>query len=259
MSIEQQIGALVEASNDLTKTINNKIGDIDKEVAQKLGEAQASFQSLASSLNIISGYCAINDNGDFMETIEASTSSEEMNIYPKGFGVNKGRNECVKVEVIPVISGDEPITRDAEAQELLDFMGIGQGRTHFSSSFNIMKMTIIDSSFVNELGYDFYIPQQHVKISPSATFMAYYKTVGDFSVSNLGNSNGVWQRHISHKKTTNPGTYTHIDLNFNNDVRNGDVLFLALPTICTGFFPKDIMHGNLYNRIEYHQRRYHKQ
>jgi hypothetical protein len=38
MSIEQQIGTLVEASNDLTKVVNGKVGEIDKRVEQAESE-----------------------------------------------------------------------------------------------------------------------------------------------------------------------------------------------------------------------------
>ncbi|TOP71734.1 phage tail protein [Vibrio parahaemolyticus] len=243
---------VVESTRRLNQVIEEKAGQIDAEVAK----AKQDFENLANKLSIISGFEAINYNGDFRDTVEAPNSKGEVNVFPIGMGVGTGRNNCVITEIIPVWSGKDPETRDPEAQELLQYMG--SNAKNFSSSFNILKMTITDPATLLELpNYDFYIPEQHVKRSPSATFMAYFKTIGDFSVSHLGSSNGEWTRVVEHNSTTAPGSYTHIDLNFSGVLKEGDVLYLALPTICAGLFPKEYKHGNLYNPRETHIRRHH--
>ncbi|MGR5061968.1 hypothetical protein [Photobacterium sp. DNB22_13_2] len=48
MSIEQQIGALVEASNDLTKVVNGKIGKIDQRMDKAEKDTQATIDKLNS-------------------------------------------------------------------------------------------------------------------------------------------------------------------------------------------------------------------
>lgn len=55
MSLEQQIGALVKASENLTGAVNGKIGEIDKEVEQAKKEFNQ-FQSIADNryLNVVS-------------------------------------------------------------------------------------------------------------------------------------------------------------------------------------------------------------
>ncbi|MCC8380055.1 hypothetical protein [Xenorhabdus sp. PB30.3] len=243
---------VIESTRDLNLAVETKINDIKKEV----DNAKEEFKAFAKQLSIISGFEAINYNGDFMDTIEMKNVKGEVNAFPIGMGITEKRNDCFKMEMIPVTTGDEPSTRNPEAIELLNFMGIGNIK-HFSETFNILKMTVTDTSFIQLEHYDFFIPDQHVKTSPSSTFMAYYKTVGDFGVSYLGNSGGKWERAFSHIQHNSPGHYIHIDLNFSDNVKVGDVLYLALPTICTGLFPKEYMHGNLYNPREKHMRSHH--
>ncbi|EGR4675170.1 phage tail protein [Vibrio parahaemolyticus] len=194
------------------------------------------------------GFTALNYNGDFIDTNElAANKLGHKNVYPLGMGVRGGRNDCFKVEIIPVKSGDDPAMRDPEAKALLDFMGVGRGAQHFSSSFNILKMTVLDTSFQDLDGYDFYIPNQHIKNYPTATFMAYTKIQGSSSVAWLGSDTaGSWKQILGHRTSGNPCAYTHVDLNFSN-ASVGDVVYLALPTICVGHFPKSKKHGLLYN------------
>jgi hypothetical protein len=77
--------------------------------------------------------------------------------------------------------------------------------------------------------------------------MAYTKIQGTSSVSWLGTDTaGDWKQILSHRPSSNPGSYMHVDLNFSN-ASVGDVIYLALPTICVGHFPKSKKHGLLYN------------
>lgn len=246
------LNAVVESTRKLNELIEEKAANIDK----KVKDAQRSFESLADRLNIISGFEAVNYNADFIDLVEVKNSKGQKNVYPLRMGVGEGRNDCVKTEIIPVFSGYNPEDRDPEAQELLSLMKCNS--KHFSHNFNILKMTITDPATLLGLErYDFFIPEQHVKRSPSATFMSYYKTVGDFSVDWLGNSGGVWDRHVTHMHSSSAGSYAHVDLKFRGSLKEGDILYIALPTICTGLFPKDYMHGNLYNTREKHIRRMH--
>lgn len=194
------------------------------------------------------GFTAQNYNGDFMDThkFEANKHGHK-NEFPLSMGVREGRNDCFKVEMIPVHNGDEPALRHPEAQALLDFMGIGRGTQHFSQSFNIMKMTVLDTAFLEMNAYDFYIPNQHIKRCPTATFMAYTKIEGDAQVAWLGSdTEGSWKHVVSHQKSTLPGSYTHVDLIF-TAASVGDVIYLAVPTICTGLWPVSKKHPVLYS------------
>jgi len=240
MTIEQNIAELVQASNNLTGVVDGKIQEIDSKVAS----AEQKFNGLNDALISNLGFVALNYNSDFLDvhTLAENALGIE-NTYPIGMGVNKGRNDCFRAETISVVSGSDPSSRDVDVKELLTFMGIGSA-LHFSSSFNILKLTVLDASFMDLGGYDIYIPQQHVKRSPNASFMAYIKSVGDMRWR--GAVNNEWLQIVDHHSTDNPGSYTHIDINFKN-AKVGDMFYLALPTITVGHFPKSKKHGNLYN------------
>lgn len=240
MTIEQNIAELVQASNNLTGVVDGKIQEIDSKVAS----AEQKFEGLNNELISNLGFVALNYNSDFLDvhTLAENALGIE-NTYPIGMGVGGGRNDCFRSEIISVVSGTDPSSRDVDVKELLNFMGIGSS-LHFSRSFNILKLTVLDSSFIESSGYDFFIPEQHIKRSPSASFMAYIKSVGD--IKWRGASNHEWQQIVDHHSTDNPGSYAHVDINFQN-AKVGDMFYLALPSITVGHFPKSKKHGNLYN------------
>lgn len=244
MANTSEIAKLITAVTELTQTVRDKMADIDNKVAS----AESDFQEFNQELVDNIGFTAMNYNHDFLDTHELEANAHgHKNVYPLGMGINKLRNDCFKTEMIEVRSGVNPESRDEEAKKLLDFMGITRGRRHFSQSFNILKMTVLDTSFQSIPKYDFYIPDRQVKYSPSATFMAYSKIKGTSTVSWLKcEKKDEWQQVITHRTSSNPGEYDHVDLDFTN-ASVGDVLYLALPTICTGHFPKSKKHGVLYS------------
>lgn len=245
MANTSEIAKLITAVTELTETVRDKMADIDNKVAS----AESDFQKFNQSVVDNIGFTAMNYNHDFLDTHEIEANAHgHKNVYPLEMGVrNKLRNDCFKTEIIKVQSGDIPESRDEEAKKLLDYMGIKRETQYFGQSFNILKMTVLDTSFEPDSSYDFYIPEQHVKMSPSSTFMAYAKFKGTFKLSRFNvDKRDEWQRVITHWTATNPRAYIHIDLNF-TDASVGDVLYLALPTICTGHFPKSKKHGVLYS------------
>ncbi|WP_114787500.1 phage tail protein [Vibrio tetraodonis] len=244
MANTSEITNLIRETTKLTQAVLGKMADIDNKVAS----AESDFQKFNQSVVDNTGFTAMNYNHDFRDIHELEANAHgHKNVYPLGMGINKLRNDCVKTEMIGVHSGVNPESRDEEAKKLLDFMGITRGRRNFSRSFNILKMTVLDTSFQSELHYDFYIPDRHVKDSPSATFMAYAKIKGTSKINWLNvKQKDEWQQIIEHRSGRDPGRYIHIDLDFTN-ASVGDVLYLALPTICTGHFPKSKKHGVLYS------------
>ncbi|WP_341661202.1 phage tail protein [Vibrio sp.] len=244
MANTSEIANLISETTKLTQAVLGKMADIDNKVAS----AESDFQKFSQSVVDNTGFTAMNYNHDFLDTHELEANAHgHKNVYPLGMGINKLRNDWVKTEMIKVHYGANPESRDEEAKKLLDFMCIKRGTQYFSKSFNILKMTVLDTSFESIPRYDFYIPDRHVKLSPSATFMAYAKIEGTSKVNWLNvKQKDEWQQIIAHKSSHTPGSYRHIDLNF-TDASVGDVLYLALPTICTGHFPKSKKHGVLYS------------
>lgn len=235
---------IVKAVGALTKTVSGKVKEID----DKVDKAETEFREFGDALGDMIGFTALNYNNDFLDTREVTENTSGFkNRYPVGMGVGANRNDAFKVEMIGVRSTVEPSSRHPEAQELLDFMGVGSGSRNFSRTFNILKMTILSEEFQSLSGYDFYIPDQHVKQSPVTTFLAYTKIKGSGTVRWLGeDTKGQWKQINIVKNHTNPGTYTHVDLLF-SDFKKGDEIYLALPTVCVGRFPKNKKHGKLYN------------
>ncbi|MGO2317348.1 MAG: phage tail protein [Vibrio toranzoniae] len=240
------IRAMETAFASLIANVNSewaaKKSQVDNEALAAIGRVDT--ETVRSEM----GFTALNYNADFRDTTDLSANAlGHKNVYPLGMGVGSGRNDCFKVEIIPVYSSADPVMRDIEAQELLEFMGIGRSSQYFTGSFKILKMTVLDTSFQDLTGYDFFIPNQQIKNSPTATFMAYTKIQGTSSVSWLGSDTaGDWKQILIHRKSNSPGSKTNIDLDFSN-ASVGDVIYVALPTICVGHFPASKKHGALYN------------
>ncbi len=198
------------------------------------------------------GFTAQNYNADFLDVVELPDNPHGLkNIYPVGMGINAGRNDYFSAEIINVESGVNASERSQEAKELLDYMGVGQ-KDHFSSSFNILKITVLDKSFQDLEGFDIFIPDYHLKMSPTSTFMMYFKTTGSLSVEslNIGATAGEWKQLVKHSTSSDPGQYGDLVINFEN-AENGDVFYIALPTITVGHFPALKKHSVLYNHKTY--------
>jgi len=193
------------------------------------------------------GFEAYNLNGDFLDVDEVGANKVgHVNTYPRWAGVGAGRNDGLESEMISCQSGSTPSTRPLIVRELLDFMGVGADRFYFSGSFNIWKITVVDPAVLGTGGIDFHLPSSHMKSSPSTTFMQYVKTEGDVSLNFGGNTAGVWDRCYRHAKSANPANYTNIDLHLAN-AKAGDVVYIALPMMCTGKFPQSVKHGSMLN------------
>ncbi|WP_299695642.1 phage tail protein [uncultured Vibrio sp.] len=263
MSDFTAIGQLVTEARNLLDSIKggairametafaSLIADVNSEWAAK--KSQVDNEALAAigrvdteTVRSEMGFTAQNYNHDFYDINSLSTNRHGVeNVFPLGMGVNTGRNDSIKAEMIWVGSGD-PELRDPIAKELLDFMGVGRSTTNMSLNFNILKLTILDLDFMALNGYDFTIPDQHVKHYPAASFMAYTKVEGTTTVA-VFDAGGTsdWKQHVSHY-TGNPHSYSHKDINLEN-VSVGDVIYLALPTTCVGHWPLSKRHGELYN------------
>ena len=150
MANTSEIANLITAVTELTETVRDKMADIDNKVAS----AESDFQKFSQSVVDNTGFTAMNYNYDFRDIHELEANAHgHKNVYPLGMGINKLRNDCFKTEIIKVQSGVSPESRDEEAKKLLDFMGVsrldkrGTSVKHLGKSFNILKMTVLDTSF----------------------------------------------------------------------------------------------------------------
>ncbi|PSW14788.1 hypothetical protein C9I98_21625 [Photobacterium sanctipauli] len=83
MSIEQQIGALVEASNDLTKVVNGKVGEIDKKIDNAVNEITETI----TANNVVTYYVDAENGSDSNSGASGSplkTLKRAMQLCPTG-------------------------------------------------------------------------------------------------------------------------------------------------------------------------------
>lgn len=245
MSLEQQVAALVVASNSLTGEVAGKMGQIDQIVAGSEAAHKAWRDSLLNQLPMM----ALNYNHDFLDI--GGTAPNQL---PVGLVVNADGAfwDRFTAEIIPVFSGVDPNGRHQEAKVLLDAMGIGQGTQHFTSSFNILKLVRKDSQPIQS--YAFYIPARHVKVGCGASFVCWTKTIGSAEWSWLGGkTDGVWRQSqfvwpAGTSDGRGVGTYVHIDISCAGGGA-GDTLYLALPTIVLGSWPDSRKLGVITNIV----------
>ncbi|MDH0866456.1 hypothetical protein [Mitsuaria sp. GD03876] len=244
MSLESQIAALVDSTNQLTQTVASKMDAINTTVNAKVAELDAFKAGLLSQLPMM----ALNYNHDFLDV--SGTAPQQL---PVGLAVSADGAfwNRFSAELIPVNTGADPATRHDEAKALLDAMGIGRGTQHFTSSFNILKLTRKDAVVISSLV--FYIPARHVKSGNGASFVAYAKTVGSSTWDYLPSTAGQWKQFA----TTWPagtndgrgvGSYLQLDFKVQNS-SVGDVLYLALPTVVLGSWPEGRKLGNIVNIV----------
>ncbi|CAK1818069.1 Phage tail protein [Vibrio crassostreae] len=239
------IRAMETAFASLIANVNSewaaKKSQVDNEALAAIGRVDT--QTVIGDL----GFTAYNFNGDFRDYVQLDPNKNGVvNSYPFKAGVGAGRNDGVISEVLTCTVGSNPLARAPAVRDLLDFIGIGADTLHFSGSFNIWKLTVVDPAVMGTGGVDFSLPDSHRKYSPSNTFMYYLRTEGDVSVSLGGNTAGVWDRSYSHVNSTSPGAYMNTDLYLTN-AKAGDVVYFALPMMCVGKFPESIKHGSMVN------------
>ncbi|KAF7770076.1 hypothetical protein PCIT_a3029 [Pseudoalteromonas citrea] len=268
MSDLQNIADLVSVGNELLDDIRGgAISKMQKEHDDKqavfksehdatqsalIADTTATVNDLKSRVGDVVGqmpFTAINKNHDFLNTTTFTTSSGVTHTMPVGMGIKSPA--ALKTSVVNVRSGSTPEARDPVVIELLNYI-IGANPKYFSSHFNVLKVEVLDADVIKNESYNFHIPAQHMK-SPSS-FMAYYKLVSDKVgyLKWLGTpQDNSWSRKRQVFKS-NALNYVHVDIKFHSDVQNGDVLYLALPTIVVGNYP-DVNHGVLYSnhKIDY--------
>ncbi len=239
MSLEQQIGALVKASENLTGAVNGKIGEIDKKVDDGIQHVQDAAVLSLESLP----FFTVNGNHDFLKY--TTTAAGNKSPYKMGWG--NGLDGKFETELIEVRSGSNPSTRLPVVRELLDFMGIGANTLHFSANFNILRVKNISglSSFPT---YALYIPWQHIKRN-NWTYMVYSRGKG-FSCGPNETFNGSnqddWRlfRTVLKQNSGAIGAYVHVDMRcYAADAE----MYIALPSIIPGIYPEGRKLPELFN------------
>lgn len=236
-----------QASQALAAEVNQKMASIDKSVSDAQKKAQSAIEATADNL----GFMAINYNADMRDVYVATQPNKQgvINQIPLGWGVKPDLLDCCHLEMIPVVPGSVPVDRHEEARALLDFMGIGADTIRWSSPFNILKIRVLDTSFIERDSYDAHIADQHLRYDPATSFLRYVKVIGKTSVNWVGgDTNGEWvQLRTVVKGTPGASRYRHVDLIFDQKTEVGDVIMIALPSVVPGIWPQGRKHSRLYN------------
>ncbi|MDK9755667.1 hypothetical protein KIV40_09570 [Vibrio sp. D173a] len=236
-----------QASQALATEVNQKMAGIDKSVSDAQKKAQSAIEATADNL----GFMAINYNADMRDFYVAKQPNKQgvINQIPIGWGVKPDFLECCHLEMIPAVSGSVAVERHEEVRALLDFMGIGADTKHWSRSFNILKIRVLDTSFIERTSYDAHIADQHLRYDPATSFLRYVKVIGKTSVGWIGgDTNGEWvQLRTVVKGTPGASKYRHVDFTFDDKTEVGDVVMIALPTVVPGIWPEGRKHSRLYN------------
>ncbi|SKA57908.1 hypothetical protein [Photobacterium toruni] len=228
MSLEQQIGALVKASENLTGAVNGKIGEIDKHLQQSTEQIQGEINNLRSMLPRI----IITKN----QVLKVNSGER----FPSGFSVHSD----ITLELYKSISAD-PQSRQSDAISLLaeieNDIGFDIRKTdYYRQPFNIYKLKWTQGT--TWLAF----PQSSDGVGLNdAIPLSSFLTIGAFVKVISGSIRGAWGegaiegkwKFTGHRTTGGSwfGSYTHLHPMRNTS--NGELL-VALPAAITGYIEK---------------------
>ncbi|PSU88946.1 hypothetical protein C0W42_11470 [Photobacterium kishitanii] len=219
MSLEQQIGALVRASENLTGAVNSKIGEIDKEV----DAATKKFDAFITQ-----------------SRLENAIFRQSKNQYCNLTGANLdyfSKNSQFTIEVSlyrEIITGTAWADRDTEEKEILKNMGMN-GVQHFQPKIRVMKL--IWSGYQADIHSSYTIyPNPLGNMTGCITVASYAKLIsGSISDMWLNNVTNEWGL-CGNVYRGGPGRYMHAHPRVNTVT--GEVLFIW-PAIVSGYVPLD--------------------
>lgn len=208
--LQQAISASLqqtEASKAVTSEVNQKMGQIDKEVAQ----AKAKIDSYVAGARGEYGITRQSKNQ------YGNLTGDSLDFFAKNSGFD------IRVSLYrTIVSGIDWAERDAEEQEILKAMG-RSGVKHFTPAIRVMKMVWSGYDPKNHSSYTIF-PSPTMSASTHVTSGCYAKLLsGDIRSHWLNGVNGEWgccgtQYH------PRPGRYIHAHPYVYSS--SGEVLFL---------------------------------
>ncbi|NVH51878.1 hypothetical protein HU985_13330 [Photobacterium damselae subsp. damselae] len=225
MGLEQQISSLVQASENLTSAVNNKIGEIDQHLSNLTNQIQGEMNNLKSMLPRI------------IITKNQVLKVNEGERFPSGFSVHSD----ISMELYKTVSAD-PSTRQSDVISLLTEierdLGFDIRKTeYYRQQFNIYKLKWTQGT--TWLAF----PQSADGVGLNdAIPLGSFLTIGAFVKVISGSVRGAWGegavegkwRFTGHRTGTGSafGSYTHLHPMRNTS--SGELL-VALPAAITGF------------------------
>ncbi|HCE1715004.1 TPA: hypothetical protein NGR89_004499 [Vibrio parahaemolyticus] len=230
MSLEQQVTALVEASNNLTSAVNSKISQID----QRVSDAESEYQSLISGIRSDFPFYRITKNQELKVggVLTAGASGT-----PDGWQNRKASIHTCEI-IIDSQSGTLPSAKHPEVQAL--FMDVkGVVPQHTQPDFAIMRVTTDPSEPPADISTFYSIYQ-----GPLPNGIPY--TIGMFIKVESGEAracdrfrvvpaDGKWHEILVHGDMSSGGaSYFHGPHLY---VPPGSSVLIALPAVVAGKVP----------------------
>ncbi|OHU87812.1 MULTISPECIES: hypothetical protein [Pseudoalteromonas] len=167
MALEQDIAKLIEASNDLTTVVDNKIVDIDAKVEQSKTKVDGYINQVNNYIN-----SARDKQSHFRLTKNQALIPNDEGTFPKYW--SGGFVKSAKV-IETVTTGVEPEQRSALAREFLQ--AINSDHKYFANSFKIWELEYYPNRRGDNSHVFSYLMYQYFRFSSYTTIAAVVKHV----------------------------------------------------------------------------------
>ena len=221
MSLEQQIGALVKASENLTGAVNGKIGEIDEQLRLSIDKINQHLDVTKTMLPRI-----------LMTMNQTLVAGDDL--LPLNFNVNAN---VTVTKVIDIAEG--PGSRDIAQKQMLQEIEMDLNVDLRINEFYRKSFSIYKLAWSNNVGWLAFPVAADDKLSPRVPLNTYF-TIGAFVKIVSGSLGGAWANGAVFGKwcfcsTKNSpagfGTYTNLHPITNTE--SGEIL-VALPAAITG-------------------------
>lgn len=230
MSLEAQIAALVQASNNLTSAVNNKIGEIDAHLEKSTGEIN---QQLEQTKFMLPRICI---------TKNQVLNADEVGQLPKFFSVHH-EVSCSLYKSIPPAPANRDASHIALLQEIEREVGADlRINENYRDGFNIYKL----SWAANAAPASGWLAFPHSVDSSTNPFISLntFLTVGSLVKVLSGSVGGAWatgarlgQWTFCNYLLSPQGFGVYINLHPMRNSQSGELL-VALPAAITGHIGK---------------------
>ncbi|WP_105168560.1 hypothetical protein [Pseudoalteromonas sp. T1lg23B] len=167
MALEQDIAKLIEASNDLTTVVDNKIVDIDAKVAQSKTKVDGYINQVNNYIN-----SARDKQSHFRVTMNQALVPNDEQTFPKYWSGGFVKNAKV---IETVTTGVEPEQRSALAREFLQ--AINSDRKYFANSFHIWELEYYPNRRGEQSNLSAYLMYQYFRAPTYMTSAAVVKHI----------------------------------------------------------------------------------
>ncbi|MGF1684813.1 hypothetical protein [Photobacterium minamisatsumaniensis] len=232
MSIEQQIGALVEASNDLTKVVNGKIGEIDK----RIDDADDEYRKLLSNIQSEFPFYRLTKNQELK--INGTLTPGTVGTPDGWHNRNSNYHKCEIVAQSE--SGIPAVEKHPVIQQFFNDI-FGYVPQHNRPNFAVLRIRTEPNALPSQSGSFYTIYQGPILTGVPHSIGVFIKAEsGDVRFSHKGDSaivpvDGKWHERVVQSNMVIKGaSYTHAPHFY---IEPGASCLIALPAVVAGKVP----------------------